>query len=158
LERFAPAAPRAPRTGAPLRVLYAGTLGLAQGLPTLVRAAAVAGPEVVQLTIAGDGPAASYLAAETRARGLTNGRMLGPVEPARVPDLYEDSDAGVVPLRDRPVFRGAVPTKLLEVLAAGRPAIVAAHGESAELVLGAQAGLAVAPEDPHALAAAFERL
>jgi len=51
-----------------------------------------------------------------------------------------------------------VPTKLLEVLAAGRPAIVAARGESAELVLGAQAGVAVAPEDPYALAAAFAQL
>jgi glycosyltransferase involved in cell wall biosynthesis len=158
LERFAPAAPRAPRTDAPLRVLYAGTLGLAQGLPTLVQAAALAGPEVVQLTIAGDGPAAADLAAESRARNLTNVRMLGPVEPAGVPDLYEHSDAGVVPLRDRPVFSGAVPTKLLEVLAAGRPAIVSARGESAELVLEAQAGMAVAPEDPHALAAAFARL
>ena len=158
LERFAPAAVSPPRTDAPLRVLYAGTLGLAQGLPTLVQAAALAGPEVVQLTIAGDGPAAADLAAEAHARKLTNVSMLGPVEPSRVPALYEHSDAGVVPLRDRPIFSGAVPTKLLEVLAAGRPAIVSARGESAELVLEAQAGMVVAPEDPHALAAAFARL
>jgi colanic acid biosynthesis glycosyl transferase WcaI len=63
-----------------------------------------------------------------------------------------------VPLRDLPIFAGALPTKLFEVLASGRPAIVAARGEAAELVRGAGAGLAVTPEDPRALADAFRRL
>jgi hypothetical protein len=61
-------------------------------------------------------------------------------------------------LRDRPIFAGALPSKLFEVLAAGRPAIVAARGEAAELVSGAGAGLVVAPEDPGALAGVFRRL
>ena len=87
-------------------------------------------------------------------------RLLGAVAPERVPQLYAAADAGVVPLRDRAIFDGALPTKLFEVLAAGRPAIVAAptDGEAAALVREAEAGLVVAPEDPRALAAAFLRL
>jgi len=173
LARFAPlpevaarAEPNADaaRTGAPLRVLYAGTLGMAQGLSTLVQAAALAGPDVVEVSIVGEGPDAAALreqiAGGGHRNGLSNVRLLGAVAPERVPGLYAQADAGVVPLRDRPIFAGALPSKLFEVLAAGRPAIVAApaHGEAAALVRNAQAGLVVAPEDPHALADAFRRL
>ncbi len=149
---------RAPATDAPLRVLYAGTLEMAQGARTLIQAAALAGPEIVELTIAGEGPDAQPLRAEVQALALANVHMLGAVASEEIRTLYEGADAGVVPLRDRPVFAGALPTKLFEVLAAGKPAIVAARGEAAELVLGARAGLAVAPEDPQALASAFAQL
>jgi colanic acid biosynthesis glycosyl transferase WcaI len=143
---------------APLRVLYAGTLGLAQGLSTLLEAAALAGPEILELSIAGDGPEAASLSAQIAARRLTHVHLLGGVSPREIPALYGSVDAGVVPLRDLPIFTGALPSKLFEILAAGRPAIVAARGESAELVRDAGAGLAVAPEDPPALAAAFRHL
>jgi len=160
LERFAALAAPIPRADAPLRVLYAGTLGMAQGLSTLVQAAALAGPEVVEVSIAGDGPDAPLLREQIAARGLHNLRLLGALAPERVPGLYAEADAGVVPLRGLPIFDGALPTKLFEVLAAGRPAIVAApaHGEAAVLIREAQAGLIVAPEDPHALADAFRQL
>jgi glycosyltransferase involved in cell wall biosynthesis len=161
LERFAALAPLSaagPRAGAPLRVLYAGTLGMAQGLATLLDAARLAGPEVVQVSIAGEGPDGAELRQLIAARRLRHVRLLGAVAPEHVPTLYGEADAGVVPLRDRPVFAGALPTKLFEVMAAGRPAIVAARGEAAELVRASGAGLAVAPEDPHALADAFRLL
>jgi colanic acid biosynthesis glycosyl transferase WcaI len=178
LERFesvpelAPPPPAPPRRGdsdaesasdsapapAPLRVLYAGTLGLAQGLTTLLEAAALAGPDVVELAIAGEGPDGERLRAQIAARRLAHVRLLGSVSPREIPALYGAADAGIVPLRDLPIFAGALPTKLFEILASGRPAIVAARGEAAALVRDAGAGLAVAPEDPRALAAAFRRL
>jgi len=158
LARFESIPLRRPAADAPLRVLYAGTLGMAQGARTLIQAAALAGPEIVELTIAGEGPDAVPLRAQVRALALSNVNMLGPVASEQIATLYEGADAGVVPLRDRPVFTGALPTKLFEVLAAGKPAIVAARGEAAELVLGARAGLVVAPEDPQALAGAFAQL
>jgi colanic acid biosynthesis glycosyl transferase WcaI len=160
LERFASVAPLAPRSGAPvpLRVLYAGTLGLAQGLDTLIEAAELAGPAVVELLIAGEGPEGERLRALVHARGLDHVRLLGAVPAQEIPALYGSVDAGVVPLRDLPLFAGALPTKLFEVLAAGRPAILAAHGEAAQLLRDADAGVVVAPEDPSALADAFHRL
>jgi hypothetical protein len=178
LERFAcvpeitPAPPAAPRDGdhnepadpdatpppAPLRVLYAGTLGLAQGLATLLEAAALAGPDVVELSIVGEGPEGERLRALIATRRLAHVRLLGSVSPQEIPELYASADAGIVPLRDLPIFAGALPTKLFEILASGRPAIVAARGEAADLVRDAGAGLTVAPEDPRALVAAFRRL
>ncbi len=158
VELFAQVPEPTPRAGAPLRVLYAGTLGLAQGLGTLVEAAALAGPEVVEVTIAGEGPDAPGLHQQIARLQLRNVRLIGAVAPDGIPDLYAKADAGIVPLRDRPIFDGALPTKLFEVLAAARPAIVATRGEAATLINEADAGLVVPPEDPAALAAALRRL
>jgi hypothetical protein len=154
VERFAGIPPRVPQ--APLRLLYAGTMGLAQGLETLVAAARLAGPRRIRLTIAGGGAEAEAVRAVAHEVGHV--RVAGIVPAAEIPGLYADADAGVVLLRDRPLFASALPTKLLEVLAAGRPAVLAARGESAALLTRTGAGLVVPPEDPEALAGAWSRL
>lgn len=154
VERFAPAPP-AEREG-PLRLLYAGTVGLAQGLDTLVEASRLAGPEIVETTIAGDGADRARVASLARQAG--NVEMLGTVPADQVPGLYACADAGAVLLRDLPVFAGAVPTKMLEAMAAARPLLLAARGESATLLEQAGGGIAIPPGDAAALAEACRRL
>ncbi len=178
LGRFAPSAadidhPRggsisAEPDGEPLRVLYAGTVGLAHGLDTLLDAAeAVAGDggsprstpaPPVAVTIAGDGAEAPALQGRLANGGPAGVRMLGAVPAERIPELYAESDAAVVMLRDLPIFEGALPTKMLEAMAAGRPVVLAARGEAARLVESEECGVVVPPEDPRALAAALSAL
>lgn len=150
--------PDPPQPSGPLRVLYAGTIGMAQGLDTLVEAARLAGPDRVALTIAGDGHDAPALAERIERERLGHVRMIGSVEHAKVPALYAETDVAAVLLRDRPIFEGALPTKLLEAMAAGRAIALSARGESADLVDEVGAGLTAPPEDPAALAALFTRL
>ena len=158
IDRFDPA-PRAdsPKP-APLELLYAGTIGLAHGLQTLVEACRLAGPEVVRTTIAGAGADAEHVRAAIDAGDVTNMRMLGTVTADRIPELYASSDAAAVLIRDLEIFEGALPTKMFEAMAAGRPLIIGARGESAELVRAAGAGLIVEPGDPEALARACVQL
>ncbi|HEX8104748.1 MAG TPA: glycosyltransferase family 4 protein [Solirubrobacteraceae bacterium] len=155
VERFDAAAP--PPPDGPLRVLYAGTVGHSQGIGTLIDAVARAG-EGVELTLAGSGAEAGDVRAEVERRGAANVRFAGMVARDEVPALYAAHHAGAVVLRDRRLFDAALPTKLLEVMAAGRAAVVSARGDSAALVEGAGAGVAVAPEDGEALAAALRDL
>jgi glycosyltransferase involved in cell wall biosynthesis len=79
--------------------------------------------------------------------------MLGTVPSDRIPSLYADTDVAVVLLRDKPVFHGALPTKMLEAMAAGKPVVLSAKGEAARLIEREQAGVVVEPEEPAALAA-----
>jgi glycosyltransferase involved in cell wall biosynthesis len=160
--------------GRPLRVLYAGTVGLAHGLGALLDAAealtrlpdmpgAGAGANggdarSLAVTIAGDGAEAPALRARLAARGPAGVRMLGAVPAERIPSLYAESDVAVVMLRDLPIFEGALPTKLLEAMAAGRPVVLANRGEAARLVEEERCGIVVPPEDPRALAAALTSL
>jgi colanic acid biosynthesis glycosyl transferase WcaI len=51
-----------------------------------------------------------------------------------------------------------VPSKLIDFMAAGKPILLSASGESVRLLEDAGAGIAVAPEDPDALAGAIRWL
>jgi len=53
---------------------------------------------------------------------------------------------------------GAVPSKLYEAMATGRPVVLMAEGEAARVVQEHQAGLLVAPGDAAGLAKALRRL
>jgi len=141
-----------------LRLLYAGTMGMAQGLGTLIEAARRVGQALLEVWIAGDGAEAPRVRAALAPPELEHVRLLGSVPHGDVPALYADCDAAVVLLRDRPLFASAVPTKTLEAMAAGRAVLLSARGEVAELVEGAGAGVAVPPDDPDRLAAAIREL
>jgi glycosyltransferase involved in cell wall biosynthesis len=166
LDRFDSAVPARTNGAGPLRVLYAGTIGLAHGLATLLDAAEEAerreetseGRTPLAVTIAGDGADAEPLRARLANGGPAGVRMLGAVPAERIPALYAESDVAVVMLRDLPIFEGALPTKLLEAMAAGRPVVLAARGEAARLVEREGCGLVVPPEDPRALAEALAAL
>jgi glycosyltransferase involved in cell wall biosynthesis len=147
-----------PPAGRPLRLLYAGTVGAAQGLETVVEAARLAGPDAVQLTIAGDGAEAAAIRDSLDRSRVANVRMLGSVPHDQVPGLYADAHAAVVALRALPIFDEAIPTKLLEAMAAGRAVLLSGRGEAARLVSRHEAGIVVAPESPAALAAGLRQL
>jgi glycosyltransferase involved in cell wall biosynthesis len=157
-ERFPNPAESAGPDGGPLRLLYAGTIGMAQGIDVLVEASKLAGPEYVQTTIAGDGAAADEIRRLVGDQRLPNVQLLGGVPAQAIPDLYARADACAVLLRDRPIFAGAIPTKLIEAMAAARPVLLSARGESAELLARADAGITVSPEDPDALRGAIQAL
>jgi colanic acid biosynthesis glycosyl transferase WcaI len=148
-----------PRHNGVFRVLYAGTVGMSQGVGTLMDAAELLGDEsAIEIVIAGDGAEGPELRRRLADGRLPNVRMVGRVPHDQVPDLYAEADAAVVLLRDRPLFRGALPTKMFEAMSAGRPVVLSAAGESAALIEDASCGVVVPPEQPVELAAALRDL
>jgi hypothetical protein len=150
-----------PRGSDPRRIIYCGTVGMAQGVGTLIDAAgelssAGNGAEArYEFLIVGDGAEREELMAKASERGLTNVRFEGRVERSRVPELIASADLAVLCLRDVPLFEDALPTKLLEYMAASRPVVAAAAGDAARLLERSRAGIACPPEDPAALAASI---
>src|SRR5436309_6464378 len=80
------------------------------------------------------------------------------VAKSEVPGIYAAADACLVPLRDVPIFETFVPSKLFEVLAAGRPVIGAVRGEAREILRRSGGALLVEPERGDQLAGAVEQL
>src|SRR5205823_2778494 len=72
--------------------------------------------------------------------------------------VYAAANVCLVPLRDVPLFETFVPSKLFEVLAAGRPVVGALRGEARAILERSGGGLVVAPENGAEIAAAVERL
>lgn len=147
-------------SGTPRRVIYCGTVGLAQGVGTLIEAAAqvAAGGSELEFLIVGDGAERAELAQQARRRGLDNVSFTGRVERERVPELLASAQMAVVSLRDVPLFEDALPSKLLEYMAAGRAVVASAAGDVARLLDRAGAGVSCPPGDASALAKAIREL
>ncbi len=142
------------------RVIYCGTVGLAQGVGTLIDAATELsrnGPEL-EFLIVGDGAERAELAAQARGRGLDNVQFLGRVDRDRVPELLGGAEIAVLSLRDLPLFEAALPSKLLEYMAAARPVVASAAGDVARLLERSEGGVATAPGDARALARSIRDL
>jgi glycosyltransferase involved in cell wall biosynthesis len=137
-------------------VAYVGSHGLSHGLGAVLDAAQ-AQPEVTFLMV-GDGADRERLLAERERRHLDNVVMRPSVARAEVPGLYAAADACLVPLRDVPIFETFVPSKLFEVLAAGRPVIGAVRGDARDILSRSGGALLVDPERGDQLAEAVQRL
>jgi glycosyltransferase involved in cell wall biosynthesis len=140
-------------------VTYVGTLGLAHGLHTILEAAdLLRDVPRIRFVLIGDGAEREHLEQEVRRRRLDNVKILGLRPRAEMPAWIASSDLLLVTLRDLPVFRTVIPSKLFEFLAQERPVVLAApKGEIRSLVADVDAGLVIEPEQPEALAAAVTR-
>jgi len=137
-------------------VAYIGSHGLSHGLSAVLDAAE-AQPDVTYLLV-GDGADRARLLAEREQRHLQNVIMRPSVGKADVPGLYAAADVCLVPLRDVPLFEAFVPSKLFEVLAAGRPIIGAVRGEARDILVRSGGALLVDPERGDQLAEAVAQL
>ena len=137
--------------------VYAGTVGHAQALDTIVDAARLCRDDHgIGFAVVGDGPEQARLA--ERARDLPNIRFTGAVPPERVARIFSLARATLAPLRDVALFESTRPAKILPSLACARPVIFSGRGEMAALIAREGCGLVVPPEDPAALAAAVRAL
>lgn len=136
---------------------YLGTMGLAHDLGNALRAAPALDGRGVGLLFVGAGAARSAL--ESSAAGLTNVVFAGPVVRTEVPRYWSVCSLGLVHLRDDPLFRSAVPSKIFEAMAMRVPIVyVSPGGEGADLVERLGIGVTVPAGDPAALAAAITSL
>ncbi len=123
--------------------LYLGALGVANGLQTLLEAAAqLAGDPRMSFVLIGDGSDRVRLEQEVERRGLKRFRILPPVAKERVPDLLAASDVCLHLLRPDPLFEGALPSKVLEYLGAHRPFITTVPGVPERLATESGGGFA----------------
>ncbi|MDX9954489.1 MAG: glycosyltransferase family 4 protein [Anaerolineae bacterium] len=136
-------------------VMFAGNVGEAQGLETVLEAAELLRdlPEA-RFVIVGDGIAMPRLRAEVEARHLDNVRFLGRYPAGTMPALYALADVLLVHLKDDPLFRITIPHKILSYMASGKPVLAAVAGDAADVVLEVGAGIHCPPQDPAALAQA----
>lgn len=141
-------------------VLYVGTHGLAQDLSTVLDAAVQLKLQPhIRFVFVGDGAAKASLVTQAREQGLLNVSFLDPVPHEQVPVLITAADACLVPLRRLPLFEGALPSKMYEMMACERPVLLGVDGEARRLaVQEARAAIYVEPEDADSLVSAILNL
>lgn len=141
-----------------LRVLFAGNIGRAQALDSVIEAAArlaESGHErAASFLFLGSGLALDELKAQTQGAGLRNVTFLGRVPPSEVGGYFAAADCLLVHLRDDPLFAITIPSKTQAYLLAGKPILMAVKGEASRLIETASAGITARPQDPSSIAEA----
>ncbi len=140
--------------------LYAGNIGLSQGLEVILDAAShLRDRAEIVFLIVGQGTCRDELMVAAERRGLNNVRFL-PLQPeAEVPRLYAACDVALIPLK-RGITENSVPCKTYSIMAAGRPYVAGVDRESNvwKLTQAVGCGVCVEPENGRALAEALLQL
>ena len=143
-----------------LRLVYAGAHGPANGLDTVLDAAErLRHRSDVRFALVGDGPARSALRAEALERGLGNVEFHDPLPKTEIPRFLAGCDAGLMVLREVPVFSfGVSPNQLFDYWAAGLPVVCNVAGEVAATLERAGGGVQATDATGAGLAEAIELL
>jgi glycosyltransferase involved in cell wall biosynthesis len=140
---------------------YVGTIGMGSGLSVVLRAAErlrELGRRDVVFLLVGDGAVREDLEREARARGLDRVVFTGRLPKAEMPKVLAASDACLVHLARKPLFRSVMPSKIFEAAAMARPIVLGVEGFAAEVVGGAGSGICIEPENAEQLVDAVLRL
>src|SRR5262249_19743019 len=136
--------------------LYSGSMGAKQGIEQLIDAARLlVDRPMIRIVICGDGAGLAKL--QSMAGGLPNVRFL-PLQPAeRLNALLNLADIHLLPQKPS-VADLVMPSKLIGMLASGRPVVATAQEGSEVASVVGQCGVVVPPQNPSTFAAAIAAL
>ncbi|MGA5690533.1 glycosyltransferase family 4 protein [Cytobacillus pseudoceanisediminis] len=140
--------------------MYAGNLGYAQGLDSVLRAAALLKDKQpdAHFLFVGDGQEREKLLNLKEELQLDNVTFYGSVPVSTMPDMFAAADYSIVSLRNIELFKGARPSKIFPAISSGVPVLYCGDGESAAILEEYNCGKIAPPENPEGIAAAVSDL
>lgn len=136
-----------------LTLMFAGNLGVAQALSTLVDCVEYLDDLNVEFVIVGDGRDKRRLQKQIDDKNLNSKFVfLGAKNPEVMSYYFAQADALLITLRDEAIFALTIPAKLQSYLAVGKPVLGAISGEGQKIIKESMAGDAVNAEDSRGLA------
>ena len=141
------------------RVMFAGNIGEAQDMPAVMKAAEYLRGQGVVFVIVGEGRRLEWVREYVRQQALEDVVYLAGAHPSsEMPACFSQADVLFLSLRDEYIFSLTAPAKLQSYMAAGKPIIAMANGESADLVAEAECGLSCPSGDYEAFAECVLRM
>ncbi len=143
-----------------LNLLFAGNLGIAQDLTSIIEAASIIQEKSIKVNMIflGNGIAKQDAINLAKEKDLKNCFFLNRVPMNQVGYFLNKADILLVHLNDHELFRITIPSRTQSNLAAGKPIIMAVNGDAADLIEIANAGIVCNPGNPNALANSIEKM
>jgi lipopolysaccharide/colanic/teichoic acid biosynthesis glycosyltransferase/glycosyltransferase involved in cell wall biosynthesis len=141
-------------------ILFAGTMGTAQGLDSVLQAAQICQRTVprAEYIFVGGGVERAKLERMAEEMNLDNVRFM-PRQPMHaMGGILARADVLLVHLKDDPLFRITIPSKTQAYLAAGKPILMGVRGDAADLVKQSRSGVLCEPGNPKSIADAVKDL
>jgi glycosyltransferase involved in cell wall biosynthesis len=114
--------------------LYAGIIGIAQGLEIVLEAAKHFKNRInIKFVMLGSGPEKEKLIQMKEAEDISNVFFLSAVTKLQMPAVLKSVNAAIIPLKKLDLFLGAIPSKIFETLAMRVPILLGVNGEAKKL-------------------------
>jgi len=136
-------------------VLFSGNIGLAQGLETVLDAAHQLRDEQIHFKLIGDGAKFDEITKYADSLDLDKVSIRSSIPREELISEIQQAQLCLVPLVKSPLFLNAIPSKMLEYMAAGKPVVVGIRGEVESLLERSGGGISIDPENPEALTEAI---
>jgi len=139
-------------------ISYIGTLGYAHGLDILLDVAKKLKHQNLRFLIVGEGAQKEKLVRRVSSECIDNVQIIAQQPRELIPSIIRASDICLVLLRNAPVFRTVIPTKMLEFMSCAKPVILSVDGQARQILEKAKAGIFVKPGDIESLQSAIVML
>lgn len=140
-------------------IMFAGNLGSAQSLETIVETANVLKNDNFKFVIIGDGRKKQWFINQIEIKNLTNSFIIIDQKPQELmPSYFFIADLMLVTLKSNPIFALTIPGKIQSYMASGKPIVASIDGVGARVVNDSNSGIAVAAQNYEKLADAIIKL
>lgn len=133
-------------------LVFAGVIGTAQSVITIVKAAEILKDDPVRFHVFGSGVELENLRKYADDHKLDNIIFYGRKPLEEMPEYYSMADAMLLTLQADPVLSMTLPGKLQSYMSSGKPVIAAIDGEAQKVIEEAKCGYCSSAEDAEALA------
>ncbi len=139
---------------------YIGTQGLAHALHRVLETAELLRErEEIVFLLVGSGARHDALVAQAREMGLDNVCFIPRQAKENMPAAWSLCDISLIQLKDEPLFKSVIPSKIFEAMGMGLPIILSQpRGEASGIIQRTGAGVVIPPEQPEMLAETVLRL
>jgi len=137
-----------------ITIMYAGNIGRAQALETIIDAACILINKLADASfiVIGSGVELASLKQYAVDKQAKNVHFFPSVPMDRVNEYLKSADILLVHLKADPLFKITIPSKTQAYMAVGKPILMAVEGDAARLVKSAKCGITARSEDPQDIA------
>ena len=139
---------------------YIGTHGMAHALHRILDTAdLLRDREDIVFLLVGSGARRDALVEQAAEMGLKNVRFISRQAKADMPGIWSLCDISLIQLKDDPLFKSVIPSKIFESMGMGLPIVLSLpEGEASGIIHDSGAGVVIPPEQPQVLADTVVRL
>ncbi|HEX2865989.1 MAG TPA: glycosyltransferase family 4 protein [Ignavibacteriales bacterium] len=131
---------------------YIGTIGMAHSIKTLIDAAERLKDRPIKIIIVGSGAEREKLEKLIEEKRLENVRIFPLQSKSEVASIIKKLDVFCVHLKNDPLFRTVIPSKIFEGMIMKKPILMGVNGEARTIIESAKGGVYFEPENADDLA------
>ena len=131
-------------------VFFSGNFGLAQGLKSIINAAEILKDFPIKFILIGDGVKKNQIIKLVNRKKINNIFFYDPVSRDELINWIKKASLCIVPLKDDPLFKTALPSKMFEYMACSKP-ILCPQGDAGDLIKDINAGTVFVAENSNSI-------